>query len=184
MIVKPDKEAVADAYQIACRAVRVQILNFCVLDLTVAMPTPRIHQRGFRRRNAREASHVVQDNLLSLSVLADFAAVEPDPAGTEVLHRRQIVRYEENGAPPAPQVFHGIQTLLLKSCVSHSEHFIDNEYVRIEMRCNSESQPQTHSGRVPFYLGIDELLDPGEVNNGIEAFVNLLLFHTEDRSIE
>src|SRR5262245_60074658 len=103
MIVKSHYQAIATPCQRAWTAVKVQIVNSCVLDLAVALPTHRIRQRGYPCRAARKARHVVLDNLLGPSVHADFAAVEPDPARTEILHRRQIVRYKEHRAPSAPQ---------------------------------------------------------------------------------
>src|SRR5712692_8926626 len=78
MIVKPDHQAVAALCQSAWRAARGQILYSCVPNLTAALSTFRIRQRGFRRRAVCEARHVGLDNLLGRSVHANFAAVEPD----------------------------------------------------------------------------------------------------------
>src|SRR5258706_8190616 len=52
------------------------------------------------------------------------------------------------------------------------------------MRCNGKPQPQTHSGGIALYLGVDKLLDAGEGDDSIEAFVNLSLSHAKNRSVE
>ena len=57
---------------------------------------------------------------------------------------------------------HLAEGLLLKVGITDSEDLINHENFRVEMRCQSECQPDIHAAAVPFHRGIEKSLDVGE----------------------
>src|SRR5215203_4266489 len=81
-------------------------------------------------------------------------------------------------------VTHFSQALLLESCVSDGEYFINHQDFRLEMRCHRERQAQVHAARVPLDGSVDELLHLGKGDNLVELTFNLRVSHAEDRAIQ
>ena len=52
------------------------------------------------------------------------------------------------------------------------------------MRRDGEREPHVHPARVALDRGVDELLDAGELDDVVEALLDLLALHAEDRAVE
>src|SRR5579884_4359385 len=92
---------------------------------------------------------------------------------------------DKKHCPPAfAQVLHEAKALLLKDCIANSQYFIDDQDVGIQVGSNRKPESQAHSGRIAFDGSIDEPFDAGKLDNFIEFFIDFLLFHAQDRSIQ
>ena len=62
--------------------------------------------------------------------------------------------------PSRATSLHFPQALLLKRGITHGQHLIDDQNLRLQVCSDSESQPDVHPARVVFDWRIDELLHP------------------------
>src|SRR4051794_35262878 len=79
---------------------------------------------------------------------------------------------------------HPLCAAALECVISYGQHFIDDQYLRLQMCCHSERKSHVHAGRVSFYWGIEEFLDAREVDDGVELFLDFDALHAEDGAIE
>ena len=52
--------------------------------------------------------------------------------------------------------------------VPHGEHFVKQQHVRLQSRCDREPEPDLHPRTVALHRCIDELADAGEIDDGVE----------------
>src|SRR5262245_49784574 len=91
--------------------------------------------------------------------------------------------YKEDCTPLLCHISHLAETFLLKFCIADGEHFIHDQYFRLEMCRDCKSEPQIHAGGISFDGRINKLTDFREINNFIEFIVNLIAFHSQDRTV-
>jgi hypothetical protein len=103
----------------------------------------------------------------------------------KLTNRGHIVAYEKDCSPsPIADFVHFSQALFLEFSVTDGENFVHNKYFRLEVRCHRKRQPYIHSTGIPFHRRIEELFDAGEVDDGVELFLDFGAFHAEDGAIE
>ena len=59
--------------------------------------------------------------------------------------------------------------------VADREHLVDEQDVGIDVDRDGEAEPHVHARRVVLHRRVDELLEPGELDDLVEARVELLL---------
>ena len=71
-------------------------------------------------------------------------------------------------APSVDDLLHAFQTLLLEDIIADTQDLIDDENVGINMSRDRKSEPRIHARGIAFDRSIDELLDPGKVDDLID----------------
>ena len=74
--------------------------------------------------------------------------------------------------------------LLLEREVADRQHFVEQQDLGLEMRRDRERQAHVHAARIALDRRVDELLDLGEVDDGVELARDLLAAHAEDGAVE
>ena len=103
----------------------------------------------------------------------------------ELAHGAEVVTDEENSATVGlGHILYFAEALGLKSSISDSEHFIDDQYLRLEVGRDREGESHMHSAAVAFDRCVEEPFHSGERDNLIEPGSDLTFFHTHDCPIE
>ena len=112
---------------------------------------------------------VVRDQLRAEAVLDDEPLLEPDRAIAELCDRLHVVRYEQHRPARRAELLHPAEAAPLELGVADREHLVDEEDLRLEMRGDREREPDVHAARVALHRRVDEPLDPGELDDVVEA---------------
>src|SRR5262245_21727412 len=94
------------------------------------------------------------------------------------------MRNEDERPAVVDDLLHALDALGLKLCVTHGEHFVDDENFRLEERRYRESKPHIHPAGVTLYRGIDELLESGKADNVIKFSFHLRAAHAKNGTVE
>ncbi len=84
---------------------------------------------------------------------------------------------EEDGAPGAAELLHASEAATLELRVADREHLVDEEDLRLEVRRDREREPHVHAARVALHRRVEEALDAGELDDLVEARVDLAPLH-------
>ena len=79
------------------------------------------------------------------------------------------------GTPALCHIVHLPHTLLLKLRIPYSQHFVDDQYLGVEVGGDGEREPDVHARRVALDGGIEKLFGAGEVDDGVELAGDLAL---------
>src|SRR6266513_6214644 len=71
---------------------------------------------------------------------------------TDKKHRSAFARY----------LSHLTQAFFLKLGIANSEHFVDDKYLRLQVRSDGESKSNIHAARVAFHGRVDVRIDLGK----------------------
>ena len=72
-------------------------------------------------------------------------------------------------AARAAELLHAAEAPPLELGVADREHLVDEQDLRLEMGGDRERQPHVHAARVALHRRVDELLDPGELDDRVVA---------------
>ena len=97
--------------------------------------------------------------------------VHPHRAITEPLDEPERVRHEDDRLPAALELRDLVEALVRETLVADGEHLVDEEDVGIDVHGDGEAEAHVHAGRVGLDRGVDELLEPGELDDLVEARV-------------
>src|SRR5258708_4772623 len=114
----------------------------------------------------------------------NFTVIEPDGLVTELQEHAFIVGYTEEGFSRSTKSPDALEALFLKARISNSQHFIDDEDVRVYVDGDGEGKPDNHSAREGAQRLMDELPNAGEIDNGVEHRSSLALVESEQGSIQ
>jgi hypothetical protein len=89
------------------------------------------------------------------------------------------VAYKKYGSPSLRYLFHLAKALTLKFVITDRQDLIHDQNLRLKMGCNCECETHMHPAAVSFDWSIQESLDPGKVNNFIEAAAYVGLRHSQ-----
>src|SRR5260221_12987760 len=109
---------------------------------------------------------------------------EPKGPVTERLDVSRGVRYEKNSSSPAAQLVDLPHAALPEVHIAHSEGFIDQQNVRIDVNGNREGKPDGHAARIRLNRLVDEFADFGKVNDRLILRVHLGLRKSQDRAVQ
>src|SRR5262245_17702205 len=127
---------------------------------------------------------VLVDHLARVADTAQMTVLEPGGSVAQVADRLERVRDDHDGLAGSAEVVELLQALALELGVTDGQHLIDQEDLRVDVDRDGEPEPYVHAGRVVLDRRVDEVLEPGEVDDLVEALAELLLAHAEDRAIE
>ena len=116
---------------------------------------------------------VVGDHLRRLAVADDVTAVDPDRAVAELRDRGQGVGYENHGPTGVAELLHAPEAASLELGIAHRQHLVHEHDLWLEVRGDGECQTHVHAARVALYRRVDELLDPGELDDLVETLLDL-----------
>jgi hypothetical protein len=108
--------------------------------------------------------------------------VDQQRARAQPRDRRHVVAHEQHRPPVARDVAHLAEALLLERRVSDREHLVEDEDVRLEVRSDGEREAQVHPAGVALDRRVDEAAHPGELDDLVEAPVDVRAVHPEDRA--
>ena len=77
--------------------------------------------------------------------------------------------------PGGAKVVELLEALALELGVADGEHLVDEQDVGIDVDRDREPEPHVHARRVVLHRRVDEVLEAGEVDDLVEALVELLL---------
>ncbi len=86
--------------------------------------------------------------------------------------------------PRSAQIVELLRALRLELGVTDREDLVDEQDVGVDVDGDREPEPHVHARRVVLDRRVDELLEPGEVDDLVEALPDLLLAQAEDRTVE
>src|SRR5688500_6043646 len=111
-------------------------------------------------------------------------ALEQHCPGAELTDAGHVVAAEEHRATLLVQVTHPPEGAISEMNVADRKNLVHNQYLGVEMRRHRKCEPYEHAARVAFYRRVDELLQLGELHNGVELSLDLRAIHAEDRAVQ
>src|SRR6185312_7976551 len=112
-------------------------------------------------------------------VLLNTAVFNPDSPGTEILHRRQIVRDKQYRSPVASKFLHCAEAFFLEAGIPNRKHLVYDQDFRIQVGGDRKSQSQTHTRRIAFNGSVDMPCYAGKLNNGVELRIDFFFGHSQ-----
>ena len=85
------------------------------------------------------------------------------------------MRDEQDRLAAAAELRELVEALVREALVADREHFVDQQHVGIDVDRDGEAQPHVHAGRVGLDRRVDELAQLGEVDDLVEALLDLAL---------
>src|SRR5215467_10515705 len=142
------------------------------------------HAREWRRYSFRGQCLVLPYDFTRWAIRDNLPALHQQHAITQRLHGVQVMRDEDDRPTCPSQRAHSIKALLLEAQVADSQHFVQEQNLRLQMGNDRKPQSDVHSGGVPLDRYVDELPDLREVDNTLELSPDLASRHAQDRSIQ
>ena len=71
-----------------------------------------------------------------------------------------------------------------EALVADGEHFVDEQHFGIDVNRDRESEPHVHAGRVGLDRRVDELRELGELDDLVEALLDLALRQAEHDAVD
>ena len=96
----------------------------------------------------------------------------------------EAVADEHDRAAVAPELVDLLRAAPLEALVADGEHLVDEQDLRLDVGGDGEAEPHEHARRVVLDRRVDELLEPGELDDVVEAGGDLLLRQPEDGAVE
>ena len=129
-------------------------------------------------------AEVLVDHLARRAQPAEHAVLEPSRGVAQVADGFERVRDDHDRLAGGAKVVELLQAPPLELGVADGEHLVDEQDVGVHVDRHGEAEPYVHARRVVLHRRVDEVLEPGEVDDLVEALVELLLGHAEDRAVE
>ena len=91
---------------------------------------------------------------------------------------------EDDGPTLPPELGHLLEALRAEARVADGEHLVDDDDVRLDVCGDGEREAQVHPPRVALERRVQKALEPREVDDLVEAPVDIPPRHAEDRGVE
>jgi hypothetical protein len=124
------------------------------------------------------------DHFLDGPLGSQLPVAQIHPGVAERRGSGEVVAHEEHRPTASRHLAHPAEALLLEGEVAHGEHLVDDEDVRLEVRCDGEAEADVHPARVPLDGLVEVFLDTGERDDLVEPSVDLLLRHPEQGPVQ
>ena len=112
------------------------------------------------------------------------AGVEPQRFVAEALDEIERVRDEENRLVAAAEFSELVEALVCETLVADCEHLVDQQHVGVDVNRDGEAETHVHPRRIGLHRRIDEFAKLREVDNLVEARVNLALAEPEHDAVD
>src|SRR5215475_11446503 len=180
---KPDPDLPALPEQDRRSRLPVHIFNGQPIGVSGAV-TPVINMNRVIRPSFAIISQVLFQYGACVPYGGDRPFLNEHRHSTQLTDSFHVMADEYNSAPFFCDFPHPPHTLLLKSNVSHSQHFIDDKNFRLQMRRDGKCKAHIHPAGIIFNRRVYELFDLGEGNDLIELPIYFGAFHAEDRAVQ
>src|SRR4051812_4179301 len=94
------------------------------------------------------------------------------------------MRDKNNGAPLSCYVLHLPKTFFLEGGVADSQHFVNQQDLRLKVRGHCKSEAHVHSRRVALDWRVNETLDLCESDDLVEFTRDLTPSHAQYRRVQ
>jgi hypothetical protein len=94
------------------------------------------------------------------------------------------VTHEQDRPTFFRHISHLAEALLLECRISNGEHLVHDEDLGLEVSRDGEGKPDLHPARVSLDRGVEEAFHLGELDDLVEAFVDVRSTHPEYRPVE
>ena len=94
------------------------------------------------------------------------------------------VRDQQDGPPLLLELLDPADALALEALVTDGQDLVDHQDVGVHVHGDREAEPHVHARRVELDRAVDELLQLGEVHDGVEDLVHVALGHAQQRTVE
>src|SRR5438034_554526 len=92
--------------------------------------------------------------------------------------------HEQNRSTALYYLAHFVKTFLLEIGIADGQHLVNNQDLRIEMRCHREGKPHIHAAGVSFYSRLEESLYSREGHDFIKPGINFAAAHSQYRAVQ
>ena len=92
--------------------------------------------------------------------------------------------HEDDGASVAAELVDLLRAPTLEALVADRQHLVDQHHLRLDVGRDGEAEADEHARRVVLDRRVDELLEPGELDDLVEAARDLALGEPEDRAVQ
>ena len=94
------------------------------------------------------------------------------------------MRYEDDGLSLLFKVFQRLEAFLLEGDIAHSQGFIDEQDIRVNLGRDGKTQSDIHTSRIGLYRGVDKITNIRKGDDGIHLLVDLFSGQAQDGAIE
>ena len=112
------------------------------------------------------------------------ALVQPERFVAKALDQVERMRDEEDGLAAAAEFRELVEAFVREALVADREDLVDQQDVGVHVDRHREAQAHVHAGRVRLDRGIDEFPQLGEIDDLIEAFLDLALAEAEHDAVD
>ena len=151
------------------------------LGLTAAPPGPEFPVDAV---SIVAVAAVAGDDVVRRTDLHQTPVVDPGDRLTELFHLGEPVTDEHDRASVAPELLDPLGALALEPFVADREDLVDEEHVGLDVGGHGEAEAHEHARRVVLHRGVDELLEPRELDDVVEAPIEVTFGEAEDRAVQ
>ena len=130
------------------------------------------HQLLFALLDGRQ---VGANDPLGIAVPLHPPPLEPHRVVAQVFDQAERVCHQQHGLAATPELGELVQALVREALVADRQHLVDEEHIGLDVNRHREPQAHIHAGRVRLDGGVDEFPELREVDDVVEAIVNLTL---------
>ena len=94
------------------------------------------------------------------------------------------MRDKEDRLAATPELGKLVEALVGEAFVSHGQHFVDKQDVRIDVHGDGEPEAHVHARRVRLHRRVDERRELGKLDNLVEPPLNLGLRQAEHDAVD
>ena len=127
---------------------------------------------------------LVDDGGDIVAVAQDLAGLHPDHPVAALLDLAQVVGDEEDRAGLVPQLLDPVVALGTERGVAGGQRLVDHQDLVALGGRDSEPEPLGHAGRVGAHRQVDEVADPGEVDDLLVVGLDLSRRHAHGEAAE
>src|ERR1700730_481778 len=113
-----------------------------------------------------------------------FTVLQHNSLVAKSLNGGEVMGHKKDGAFFAARLSHLAQAFFLKSNITNSQNFIDNENFRLKMRSDRKYHPNLHTAGIALDGSIQKFTDTRKISDLFKFVIDFLLPHAEDRSIQ
>jgi hypothetical protein len=109
-----------------------------------------------------------------VAVEDDAALLQHDHAVAELVHRRRVVRDQDDGDAAIDQALEMAEAFLREEHVADGEGLVDQQQVGVDTGGDAERQPHEHAAGIGLHRLVEELADIGKGGDRVEPGVGLV----------